>query len=119
MKMEIPMPPLKMSAHIDAVMKVDGPGGLDGSIRITGPRDDDKDGDPEFTIHLDFPGKAFDKTFDNIEIPLASALTMGVPALIDMALSLIPAFPLKGLIVMTVKEVLENIPKMLGTNERD
>ncbi len=48
-------------------------------LEVSGPTDKDNDGDPEFLVTLDVPGKAFDIKNRTIELPASSVAAGGIP----------------------------------------
>lgn len=73
--------PVKIS--IEQTIEIDTIFG-DAKIEISGPKDKDKDGDPEISIKVDLPGKSFD-FYTVVELPvkdlLSSPLALAIHAL--------------------------------------
>jgi len=68
--MRLQMP---VSISIEQKIEIDTVFG-DARIEISGPKDKDKDGDPEVTIKVDLPGKSFD-FYTVVELPMTDLLS--------------------------------------------
>lgn len=109
--MEIPMP-IKVTASVEATLSFESIFG-DGTVSVSGPADKDKDGDPEFTVKVDLPGKALDVEH-TVEIPFGSVITEGGPDLIILALKLIPVeFPFKSIVIDGVEAAVDALKKAI------
>ncbi len=98
--LEIPMI-AKIDFKFDAALFVDSI--IDCNIRVW-KSDKDGDGDPEFNVHIDLPGEAFDQEW-SIEIPAQKVLTEGVGGVITFAVDKVPDFPMKAAVVKMLKEL--------------
>lgn len=105
--MEIPMPvKVRASVFVEVEVEFESMFG-NGSVRLSGPTDKDKDKNPEFTLKVDLPGKALDFA-EVVEIPLGDVLTKGGPQLVVTALKLVPVdFPGKGVVTAAVEHAVE------------
>jgi hypothetical protein len=104
MQLEVPMI-AKFKAEFDAKLEVDS--FVDGSIRVWGPKDKDKDGDPEICYKVDLPGESFD--FEGcVEIPIATALG-GIPGIALAVVEKGGDFPFKNMVMKSIKQALDAI----------
>lgn len=99
MQLEIPMV-AKVKAEFSAKFEIDS--FVDGSLEIWGPKDKDKDGDPEICYKIDLPGENFDME-GAVEIPLSSALG-SLPSLALAVMSNAPDFPFKSAVLKALQQ---------------
>jgi len=107
--LELPMS-IKVNAKLDAQMSVETPLG-DGVVRVQGPTDLDKDGDPEVHFTIDLPGTLADFKW-KVEIPIGTFVGGSVPQIAAAGLKLAPDFPGKGVVIAAVEAVVATVRRM-------
>lgn len=99
------MVPMPIRLSLDATLHVDSPFG-DATFNLSGPTDKDKDGEPEITLSIDLPGKAFDHTIKT-ELPIAM-LVQSPAKIAKHMVEASPPFPLRA-VVLGVLDFLDGV----------
>lgn len=102
MQLELPMV-AKIKTEFRFKIEIDS--FVDGALEVWGPKDKDKDGDPEIFWKLDLPGESFDGE-GCVEIPVAAVLG-SIPDLGIAVMEKTPDFPFKNAVIKALKQALE------------
>jgi len=106
---------ITIDTNTDSYVQVSTPLG-DGRVRVIGPTDENKNGDPEVTFIVDLPGTVLDRSW-TAEIPIGTFIGGSIPQIAAKGLESAPDFPGKDFVVGAVGMVVKKVREMFFNQE--